>query len=197
MYEYPLTPSTRARSILISLIFEYIPPLPVLNILLVKADYLQISHGSVWTVGGLAPFSFGVSNGRGGLTGSGTNAPLYTTTFSSSIPKAEEDREKHEGRLAKALELDRTQRIHHFVDPNILPRSISMRKKHTGFETKTVWNGSQWALDGQHASGFLANIYFVLLPESDSMQKLRRPLSQELFQPLPSNKFSIFYQEHC
>ena len=119
----------------------------------------QISLGSVWTVGGLAPISIGVTNGRGGLTGSGTNAPLYTTSFSSAIPRAEEDREKHEGRLAKALDLDRTSRIHDFIDPSISPRGSSPKgtsprggyrgqKRTAAGEIKTEWKGSEWVLEG-------------------------------------------------
>lgn len=104
-------------------------------------------------MGGLAPLSVGISNGRGGLTGSGTNAPLYTTSFSSAIPKAEEDREKHEGRLAKALDLDRTQRIHDFVDNSISPQRIaSKRQKDSELDAKTTWKGTEWVLDGAQAS---------------------------------------------
>ncbi|OBT58554.1 hypothetical protein VE04_02233 [Pseudogymnoascus sp. 24MN13] len=112
----------------------------------------QISLGSVWAVGGLAPLSVGVSDGRGGLTGSGTNAPLYTTSFSSATSKEEEDREKHEGRLAKALDLDRAQRIHDFVDHSISPpRADPQRRGYSEIGTKTTWRGTEWVSSGSQA----------------------------------------------
>ncbi|KFY24720.1 hypothetical protein V491_02045 [Pseudogymnoascus sp. VKM F-3775] len=112
----------------------------------------QISLGSVWAVGGLAPLSVGISDGRGGLTGSGTNAPLYTTSFSSAVSKEEEDRERHEGRLAKALDLDRAQRIHDFVDHSISPpREDPQRGGHSEIGTKTTWKGTEWVTSGSQA----------------------------------------------
>ncbi|KAI9049684.1 hypothetical protein LZ554_005840 [Drepanopeziza brunnea f. sp. 'monogermtubi'] len=93
----------------------------------------QVSVGTIWRVGGLAPIS-GVSNGRGGLLGSGTNAPLYTTSFTAK-PKAQEDKERHESRLAEALELDRVGRILEFRDPSTSPLrsqiSSSRRSSHS------------------------------------------------------------------
>jgi meiosis-specific APC/C activator protein AMA1 len=108
-----------------------------------------VSLGSAWTVGGLAPLSIGVSNGRGGLIGSGTNAPLYTTSFSSAAPKVEEDRDKHEGRLAKALELDRIRRVFDFADISISPeRVFTGKRKHAESESMTVWSGTEWVMEG-------------------------------------------------
>lgn len=112
-----------------------------------------MSLGSAWTVGGLAPLSIGVSNGRGGLIGSGTNAPLYTTSFSSAAPKAEEDQDKHEGRLSKALELDRIQRVFDFADTSISPGRVSTGKRiYADSESKTVWSGTEWVMEGRQAS---------------------------------------------
>ena len=73
----------------------------------------QVSVGAVWNVGGPSAASdtvVGVSNGRGGLLGSGTNAPLYTSMFlSRSDPEAE--LEAYEQRLALALDVDQTDRV--------------------------------------------------------------------------------------
>lgn len=115
---------------------------------------LQVSVGTVWAVGGIAPVSSGISDGRGGLLGSGTNAPLYTTSFSASRPKAQEDFEKHEERLAQALEIDRIQRVFEFRDPLATPPKTpldSTSKRHK-FDTKTVWNGTEWVLGGPEQS---------------------------------------------
>ncbi|ATZ49293.1 Bcama1 [Botrytis cinerea B05.10] len=110
----------------------------------------QVSVGTVWAVGGVAPVSAGISDGRGGMLGSGTNAPLYTTSFSASRPKAQEDFEKHEDRLAQALDIDRTQRVFEFRDPLATPPATpfdSKFKRHI-FDTKTTWNGTEWVLGG-------------------------------------------------
>jgi meiosis-specific APC/C activator protein AMA1 len=118
-------------------------------------------------VGGLAPLSVGVSNGRGGLTGSGTNAPLYTTSFASAISKADEDRERHEGRLAKALDLDRARRIHDFVDHSISPpRAESQRRGYSELGTKTTWKGTEWVLNGTQAS---ENCHYYTLITTNSL----------------------------
>ncbi|KAF7882565.1 uncharacterized protein EAF02_005928 [Botrytis sinoallii] len=110
----------------------------------------QVSVGTVWAVGGVAPMSAGISDGRGGMLGSGTNAPLYTTSFSASRPKAQEDFEKHEDRLAQALDIDRTQRVFEFRDPLATPPTtpLDSKSKRYIFDTKTTWNGTEWVLGG-------------------------------------------------
>jgi meiosis-specific APC/C activator protein AMA1 len=105
-------------------------------------------------VGGLAPISTGVPSGRGGLLVSGTNAPLYTTSFSAALPNAKEETEKHEGRLAQALNLDRVTRVLEFRDPlasPLKPITIS-RPNGTKLESKTVWKGTEWVLGGPEHS---------------------------------------------
>lgn len=109
-----------------------------------------MSIGTVWTVGGLAPVSTGVPSGRGGLLASGTNAPLYTTSFSATRQNEHEDLEKHEGRLAEALELDRVSRVLEFRDPSSSPLK---QASHNGTrsmepESKTFWKGTEWILGG-------------------------------------------------
>lgn len=115
---------------------------------------MQISVGTVWTVGGLAPITTGISDGRGGLLGSGTNAPLYTTSFSASRPKAQEDLEKHEDRLAQALDIDRIQRVFEFRDPQLSPTKFSLdaKSRRQNFDTKTTWNGIEWVLGSPEQS---------------------------------------------
>ncbi|RAL65329.1 hypothetical protein DID88_000897 [Monilinia fructigena] len=110
----------------------------------------QVSVGTVWSVGGVAPVSAGISDGRGGLLGSGTNAPLYTTSFSASRPKAQEDFEKHEDRLAQALDIDRIQRVFEFRNSlSTPPRTpLKSRSKRHKFDSRTVWNGTEWVLGG-------------------------------------------------
>ncbi|KAH7407215.1 WD40-repeat-containing domain protein [Cadophora sp. MPI-SDFR-AT-0126] len=108
----------------------------------------QVSVGTIWRVGGLAPVS-GVPNGRGGLIGSGTNAPLYTTSFTAK-PRAQEDKERHENRLAEALELDRVGRVFEFRDSSTLPlkASVEEKGKSSARDLKTSWLGTEWILGG-------------------------------------------------
>lgn len=67
----------------------------------------QVSAGAVWGAGGSAAATgiTAVSDGRGNLLGSGTNAPLYTALFLSEPEPALETR-AHERRLALALDVD-------------------------------------------------------------------------------------------
>lgn len=68
-------------------------------------DHMQASN-SVWSVGGMVSNQGAVDDGRGNLFTSGTNAPMFNTLFPPSKPKAREDVEKHEARLASAFEID-------------------------------------------------------------------------------------------
>ena len=102
-------------------------------------------------------------SGRGGLLVSGTNAPLYTTSFSAARPNEKKQLEKHEDRLAEALELDRVSRVLEFREPlaspvkHVPPIGLGNMEK----EIKTTWNGTEWVLGGPeqskltHASRFL------------------------------------------
>lgn len=104
-----------------------------------------MSLGSIWTVGGVAPRHGSVSNGRGGLVASGTNAPLYTTNFTATTTQAEDETENHSGRIAKALELDRTRRVFDFLDTSDDSRKgFSEKCKHENLDQKTFWNGTEW-----------------------------------------------------
>lgn len=106
----------------------------------------QVSHGAVWSVGGIAPPGGAVEAGRGRLVSSGTNARLYTTTFSNLKPKSEEEQEKHEGRLALALKMDRVRRILDFDGFSTFPR-CKKKTRPSLPSTKTTWTGTEWAND--------------------------------------------------
>ncbi|KAI1419430.1 WD40-repeat-containing domain protein [Xylaria sp. FL1777] len=106
----------------------------------------QVSHGAVWSVGGTAPNGVAVDGGRGRLVSSGTNARLYTTSFSNLRPKSEEDQEKHEGRLALALNIDRVQRVLDFDGFSTFPR-CKKRIRPSLQPAKTIWTGTEWAND--------------------------------------------------
>jgi meiosis-specific APC/C activator protein AMA1 len=120
--------------------------------------------GTIWTVGGLAPVSTGIPNGRGGLLGSGTNAPLYTTSFSIAKPKAKDDIEKHEGRLAEALKFDRIARVLEFRGRAASPQKLTTNRGNTiQLETKTTWNGTEWEIERRDLSKSNVTFAFLLL----------------------------------
>ncbi|KAI0401768.1 WD40-repeat-containing domain protein [Xylaria palmicola] len=106
----------------------------------------QVSHGAVWSVGGTAPGGVAVDGGRGRLVSSGSNARLYTTAFSSVKSKSEEDQEKHEGRLALALKIDRIQRVLDFDGFSTFPRCKKKTRPPLS-PTRTTWTGVEWAND--------------------------------------------------
>lgn len=103
----------------------------------------QVSHGTIWTVGGLAPSTTAVDDGQGHLLQRGTNARIFATTFCAVKSNKQDDIEKHEGRLATALELDPTRRILEF-DSDISSPDISNQRSRKANENKTSWNGYQW-----------------------------------------------------
>ena len=111
-----------------------------------------VSAGAVWNVGGNAatvpsnPIE-GIPNGRGGLLSSGSNAPMYTSNFFEE-DKSQQDRDYLEGRLAVALNIDRTTRllkIHQSLDFSH-PEPSSVGKKGPGpkQEPRTKWINGEW-----------------------------------------------------
>ena len=109
----------------------------------------HVSIGTVWTVGGLAQMNVGRPATDGRPLGTGTNAPLYTTSFSTVRPRAEEELEKHESRLAEALQVDRVTRVLEFRDPSMpLLRLRETIRKIDLREKKAVWKGTEWIMSG-------------------------------------------------
>jgi hypothetical protein len=108
----------------------------------------QVSTGAVWNVGGPSAVSdtvTGVSTGRGSMLGSGTNAPLYTSTFlNRADPEAE--LEAYERRIALALDVDQTERIlqHSPTHSTSYKTSIGDSEAHM----KHTWRDSAWIKDG-------------------------------------------------
>lgn len=114
------------------------------------------SIGAVWNVGGkTAANSSGpvqsVSNGRGGMIGSGTNAPIYTSNFfESGLSKFEQD--CLEGRLAVALDIDQTNRVlntcrstEHGSTPVSNPKGT--QRKYHSLESQPKWINGEWVVE--------------------------------------------------
>ncbi|KAL8938674.1 MAG: hypothetical protein Q9216_003765 [Gyalolechia sp. 2 TL-2023] len=110
----------------------------------------QASAGAVWNIGGGSSYPTGpiqgVSNGRGGLIGSGTNAPLYTAKFLEK-DSPEECTDTYENRLAIALDIDRTRRTLNFTRPENRQASGNKRKR-TDFVGRTQWKYGEWTREG-------------------------------------------------
>lgn len=108
----------------------------------------QVSAGAVWNVGGPSAVSdtvVGVSTGRGGIFGSGTNAPLYRSAFlNRADPDAELD--AYERRLALALDIDQTERVlQHSPDSANAQDPIH---DDTTSNPRHVWRDGAWIRDG-------------------------------------------------
>jgi hypothetical protein len=114
----------------------------------------QPSAGAVWNVGGsvaattvTVPIT-AVSDGRGGMRGSGTNAPIFTSDF---FRKETEDHglERFERRLAAALEIDQASRVLN-LSPTIekdKQDSFILAGSRSARNDLTVWRHGRWVND--------------------------------------------------
>lgn len=109
----------------------------------------QVSFGAVWNVGGRSAAqgnqpSVAVPNGNGGLLSSGTTAPMHIAEFFSR-PTSPEAPERHESRLAVALEIDPASRLLNTC--NLSPPSESTSSPsspgHDRF-SPSVWKDGAW-----------------------------------------------------
>lgn len=115
------------------------------------------SIGAVWNVGGNTTTTSpgpvqGISDGRGGLLGSGTNAPMYTSNFLEGRLN-EHDDDCFEGRLAAALDIDQTRRMFNpSQSPEYGRRASSnpdrTKRKLPYCESRTRWIDGEWRTDG-------------------------------------------------
>ncbi|KAL8880274.1 MAG: hypothetical protein Q9198_002286 [Flavoplaca austrocitrina] len=112
----------------------------------------QVSVGAVWNVGGghslpTGPVE-GISDGRGGWIGSGTNAPLYTAKFLEK-GHSEEELDVYEHRLAVALDIDRNKKILDFSRPQHGDRTVSgVKRKRCDEVSRTQWMYGEWTRPG-------------------------------------------------
>ena len=117
----------------------------------------QASAGTVWNVGGNTTASLtgpmqGIPDGRGGLIGSGTNAPMYTSRFLEG-ETPDQDLERLEGRLAAALEIDQTRRMLDFPGSPQRERyagsgSAVSTPKYLFTDSRTRWKDGAWVQEG-------------------------------------------------
>lgn len=144
----------------------------------------QISAGAVWNVGGPSAVSdtvTAVSTGTGGMLGSGTTAPLYTSTFlNRADPEAE--LEAYERRLALALEVDQTDRI---LQHSPAPTGHSgARHEKRPPHAPHFWRNSAWAQDDIRPRSFCRLSKFLKAQAKKKSQAPRRP-RQKTRRPVP------------
>ena len=116
----------------------------------------HISAGTIWNVGGNMPAEpnhpvNAIPNGRGGLLGSGTNAPMFSSHFFES-ETPDESSERFEARLAAALEIDQASRtLHISQSPTRGPRPSFHRGStapgRLSDDSRTRWENGRWVND--------------------------------------------------
>lgn len=120
----------------------------------------QVSAGAVWNVGGNSQATpsgpvRGISDGRGGFTSSGSNAPMFTSHFFDD-DTLDQDNSQLESRLAVALDIDQTCRILDISRSPAQVRSVSTgsigtKRKYPYFESRTRWMNGQWVQKGSQS----------------------------------------------
>ena len=144
-------------------------PVPGLRSGSVGLQTRRPSAGAVWNVGGtmLGPTP-GVPNGRGGLLGSGTNAPMYTSTFFEKETQ-HQSLERFEARVAAALDIDQTSRVFEIYQPPDRGRSrtISGNGRQRIRSSTTIWRDGQWMNDNLSPSVFYRPHNLPQLPSQE------------------------------
>jgi hypothetical protein len=114
--------------------------------------------GAVWSVGGLAPNAIATDDGQGHLVRRGTNARVFPTLFQESLVSTSVEKEKHEGRIASALNIDQVRKILEFARAQQIPQSLKQHGLHTDF-SHTSWNGYQWVNKEEWSSKLNVLVY--------------------------------------
>lgn len=108
----------------------------------------QISLGAVWNVGGtsvaLNKSSLAIPDGAGGLLSSGTTAPMHTAKFFPQCALVDES-EKHESRIALALDIDPASKLLNTCNLSPSPKSTPSPSS-PDYErfSPFVWKDNAW-----------------------------------------------------
>lgn len=108
----------------------------------------QVSLGAVWNVGGtsvaLNKSSLAIPDGTGGLLSSGTTAPMHTAKFFPQRALVDE-LEKHESRIALALDIDPASKLLNTCNLSPSPKSTPSPSS-PDYErfSPFVWKDSAW-----------------------------------------------------
>ena len=119
----------------------------------VALEQRTVSVGAVWNVAGVVPAPsgpmVGVADGRGGLLGSGTNAPMFSSDFFRK-ESANQNLERYGARLAAALNIDQASRVLQFSSSS----QHEERRSQTQYPSLGSWPSRDWADGGILFYGF-------------------------------------------
>jgi hypothetical protein len=111
----------------------------------------QVSRGTVWTVGGLAPRGSSIDDGRGHFVRSGTHAQVFTMPLCKRRSCSQDELGRYHDRIASALSIDRARRILDFDRRATSPRSPRSRRPSWWSASETMtWNCTEW-LNGKES----------------------------------------------
>ncbi|UPL00550.1 hypothetical protein LCI18_011484 [Fusarium solani-melongenae] len=105
----------------------------------------RVDESVINRVGGLVPSTIAVDDGQGHLLQRGTNARIFATPFQESLVNTSVEKEKHEGRVASALDLDRIRKVLDFCQSRPIPRSPIVGRALDLEEGRTIWDGCKWS----------------------------------------------------
>ena len=138
-----------------------------------------VSAGAVWTVGGTAVTEgvASITNGRGGRSTSGTNAPHYTSDFLRK-PSPSEEEVQHARRLAIAMDVNPTAKMLPQSSPSS-PASPSTPRRSSDISPKrTIWNDGKWEKEPVSTRESLLPSFFaqrLLIPRTATKPQKRKP----------------------
>ncbi|RSL54439.1 hypothetical protein CEP54_009881 [Fusarium duplospermum] len=105
----------------------------------------RVDESVVNRVGGLVPSAIAVDDGQGHLLQRGTNARIFPTPYQGSLINTSVEKEKHEGRVASALNLDRIRKVLDFCQSRPIPRNPILGRTLDLEEGRTIWDGCKWS----------------------------------------------------
>jgi hypothetical protein len=103
-------------------------------------------------------------------------------------PKSEEQQEKHEGRLAHALSINRVQRVLKYQHPSTFPRCKTKSKHRQTLNTaRTEWTGTEWSNEQQQIGmGLLFPAFGLIVIYQQVMEDVQK--KSGYYQRLRSSK---------
>lgn len=120
----------------------------------------QVSHGAVWSVGGLAPRTTVAESAQTSTTTTGISSRAIVRPPLTAVQSVRDDLENYQGRVALALGIDRVQRTLDFTSGQVPCRKTqSLKRGHSQAVDNSFWSTSTWnAIETVHSA--------YLLPES-------------------------------
>lgn len=107
----------------------------------------QVSHGTVWSVGGLAPRTVTSTGTHSGANASRMNTQPIVRPPLTAVQNAKEELENYQGRVAMALGIDRVRRTLDFTkmqSPRCCRRLLNSQSSHGANDRS--WVESNWSI---------------------------------------------------